>query len=592
VAGYSNIVVTSRELLRLEAEEIYELRQLTTDEGLSLFEQNYGGNLTNDAERLFVRSEIIEKLLDNNPLAIKLITSNIPKGKSFVALKHELEEDFFCKVSDAELATYDSLPDTNIERKKSLYASIDFSYRHLDEKEKKAFELLSLFPDGINIENLKRISNGKGLRRESKGQEQRKVDDFKITDPIIKALENKSMIQVDNNLLKLQSIVGKFSEKKLSDRKPAEIKRVQRAALVYNFEFCAALNSMYDTQHSRASRILHEHQNNFMKSFEFVDAPGFSKADLLVYMSDLNVLFNGISANGAFARAMARQSAFFSSEEDANLCFKSILLNSRYFDGQFFAAFDELRRILPLDQLKGLDFSKSTLYIAAGKAGELYSMEGFALDIMEVDLARGFRSPNYYPGLLFAIGEFSEKLAEKCYPNFFKFASLDAMGILSLEKLDEYMFGIYEKTHIERMQTHYLRCKHRPIAREVLEELVVVNPYTDGLKLLMRAFLEENEEQKTPYIVQAIEKLVHIKYFYVDALYYYAQNLKALGKTCEYKDVLERGKAIARDCGYRYLLYRFDILTGAKTGSYCVEEYALSEQVNLDAYLISLINTK
>ena len=34
-------------------------------------------------------------MLNNNPLAIKLVTSNLPKNKNLQSLKNELDNDFF-----------------------------------------------------------------------------------------------------------------------------------------------------------------------------------------------------------------------------------------------------------------------------------------------------------------------------------------------------------------------------------------------------------------------------------------------------------------------------------------------------------------
>ncbi len=204
ICDYATLVVTSRETLQIEGEVVYEMRQFTTDEAFALFTSGIEQRKIAAHEVALLRQDILENLLDNNPLAIKLITGNMPKGKSLSALKEELETNLFSKISDTELELFDDKPDLNIARKKSIYASILFSYNHLTEEEKIAFEVLSLFPDGINLETFKRLSS----EQKKSGLPHKSL----ITDKIIKSLEDKSMLENNSGQIKLQSIVGKFAD--------------------------------------------------------------------------------------------------------------------------------------------------------------------------------------------------------------------------------------------------------------------------------------------------------------------------------------------------------------------------------------------
>ena len=219
ICDYATIVVTSREVLDMACEDVYELRRFTSDEAFDLFMQELTGITPTADEQRLIRTQIVEVLLDNNPLAIKLVAKNIPKTKNFADLQQELEDDIFRKASESELAVFDNGADGNIERKKSLYGSIYFSYRYLGEDEKKVFEILSLFPDGIDLDNLKRIAEN---RRAEQRKGNKKLNPLAparvITDVVIKSLEKKSMTQVDNNNIKLQSIVGQFAELQLKNR--------------------------------------------------------------------------------------------------------------------------------------------------------------------------------------------------------------------------------------------------------------------------------------------------------------------------------------------------------------------------------------
>ncbi|MCD2515953.1 SIR2 family protein [Massilia sp. G4R7] len=592
LAEYASVVTTSREVLKVSSEEIFELRQFTTDEAIKLFEQELHQEISDEKTRKFVRSEILERLLDNNPLAIKLITANIPRGKDFNVLQHELESDFFRKVSDDEIEVYDGLPDTNIERKKSLYASINYSYVHLDEKERFAFELLSLFPDGINIESFKRfseLSNAKG--KKSSKNTLRQSDNFKVTDPIIRALENKSIIQVNNHLVKLQSIVRKFAERQLALRKPSDLQRYHRNALLYNIEFTRILLDVLGKNHSKVSRIIQGQQNNFIKSVEFVETTQLPKIDLLNYLDDLTILFSRITATGAISKAIESKRALFTNNEDEILCFDIIKLNSDYFDGQFDQSISKLNRVLPLDRIREMDLSNDLQKLAGANASEIYAMEGYALDCIEFDIRRG-KTSNFYPLPLFTLGEFDEELANMSFEGFSKFSVLDAIGKANLAMIDEYLQSIYEKTHIEKMQTAYLRCKYSPIPRVQLDKLVVVNEYTDGIKMLMRALISDNHSEAQKYYEKSIEKLTHIKYFHTEAILQYCTYLKASGIKQKFDEYLNIGINLARKCNFRYLNYKFNQLSSPSDKMYDSSDYPLPREVDLKSYVKFLIKNR
>ena len=72
VSAYSNIVLTSREKMTSleDYEDLFALSPLTTDDAVALFESDYGKVKTDDEIRI-LRNEILEDLLNNNPLAIK-----------------------------------------------------------------------------------------------------------------------------------------------------------------------------------------------------------------------------------------------------------------------------------------------------------------------------------------------------------------------------------------------------------------------------------------------------------------------------------------------------------------------------------------
>lgn len=83
ISNFATIVITSREKLNEDSEFVYELRELITDEAEELFLKYYE---LKKYDNKFLRIEILENMLNNNPLAIKLVTSNLPKNKNLLTL--------------------------------------------------------------------------------------------------------------------------------------------------------------------------------------------------------------------------------------------------------------------------------------------------------------------------------------------------------------------------------------------------------------------------------------------------------------------------------------------------------------------------
>jgi hypothetical protein len=250
------VVVTSREWLQIEGEIEYELRQFTTGEAVDLFTANTTDTLSKK-DMALLRQDILETLLDKNPLAITLITQNMPVGKQLSVLKHELETDLFAKISEDELGIFDANADLNIARKKSIYGSILYSYKTLNHNEQKAFEILSLFPDGIDLEAFKRLSNNKDMKKAD-------VKVSMITDKVIKALADKSMLENNNGIIKLQSIVGKFAEAKLNQRD--KVPQYYQNAFEHNAAVIRGLDNLRFTNQKQALQRFNQQQGNFLKS--------------------------------------------------------------------------------------------------------------------------------------------------------------------------------------------------------------------------------------------------------------------------------------------------------------------------------------
>lgn len=118
VTDYASIVVTSREVLSLDYEEVYEIRNFTSDEAEELFFNEINQKIIlNTFEKKVLREDILENLLGNNPLAITLITPHFYKGMIIESLKNELTENFSIVEELSIIDLESAKSDRNIEKK-------------------------------------------------------------------------------------------------------------------------------------------------------------------------------------------------------------------------------------------------------------------------------------------------------------------------------------------------------------------------------------------------------------------------------------------------------------------------------------------
>jgi hypothetical protein len=578
ICDYASLVVTSRETLQIEGEVVYEMRQFTTDEAFELFTSGIWERKIAADEVELLRQDILEKLLDNNPLAIKLITGNMPKGKSLRTLKEELETNLFSKISETELELFDDKSDLNIARKKSIYGSILYSYNHLTDEEKITFELLSLFPDGINLESFKRLS-----REQNKSASPHKS---MITDKIIKSLEDKSMLENNSGQIKLQSIVGKFAEVQLHQRD--NYTRYYQRAFEYNLSLADALATHLEKNKSHALKIFNSQQGNFLKSISYCNQVTIETSELLDFLDDLKSFFVRICSLKGFIRELSIQSKNLDNMD--RRCVNAILLHARYFDGDFKNAFDELKQLAPLGSLASLDRSNLNEQLLVDNALNIYRMEGEALyeakyevenDIFRIGL----------PAFSLSLGELNQQLSES-YPNgFFPLEIRTNLGLPTHKEIDDYLTELYDKDHLERMQVSYTRSKIMPLDREKIEKLVIVNPYTRGLKNLMLAFIEQDVAASNELFQQAIEQLEHIKYYYVEALYFYAKFMQEQSQD-EFESIYKKGLTLSQKHYYRFLQYRFEQLINPTGKPYSPQDYPLPNNEDFTGYIQKLINRR
>jgi hypothetical protein len=567
MSEYASIIVTSREFLEIDGENPYTLRQMTLDEAYELFINNLEKRKVSKKEKTLIRDDIIDRLLDKNPLAIKIITSNILATKDFYSLRDELQTDFF-NISEDDLSLFDNATDINIDRKKSLYGSILYSYNMLLGNEQKAFEKLSLFPDGINLETFKKLSehsNEQGIKKNI------------ISDKVIKKLLNKSLIEESHSNIKLQSIIGRFAEKQLNKTKKQT--EFFDSVFAYNYFIVDMLTDYLISnkidENTKGLRIFELNQNNVLKAISYV-AEYSSTIDKKVKFLELScMLFQQISSLTNVIDTIDKNIDTFSGKSKTTV--KVILEYSKYFNGEFEIAYQKLRKIVPFSELPQLRNGEPTERNTFRNAIPLYSMEGnqaLLYNMVDSNKRSTVKASN---GI--EIGIFDSNVDELSGFSYFEYKLLT--NNLVLDELNEYLSKLHKKSHLERIQISFIGAKIKPYDKEYINQLVVVNPYTSGLKFLMLAFCETEIEEVKNYYQQAIKNLKHIKYYYVEAIYLYAKFLSEHGLE-EYDNLYRNGNELAKKYYYRYLNYLFDELEVPTGLEYNPKKYPLPDFDSLE----------
>ncbi len=593
VCEYASIVITSREALGLAYEKITELRRFTIDEAYALFVQTLAPRTPNAAEARLLREEILDTQLDHNPLAITLVAKNLPNAKTLSELHQDLQNDIFTQAQDGSAASFAEVAEGNIERKKSLYASIYFSYRHLEDAQKMALEILSLFPDGISMKDIKKVTD---LRRAQLRQPKRKDDkpvmlDAKpvINEAIIKVLEDKSLCQDASGLIKLQSIVGAFAGLKWRDRSASEKLPHYRNALAHHLQLADYLTDVHIDDNARVGETFHQLQNNFFKALSYAGETQLDEEAFLRYIATVVILAAEVNANAALKQVLASSARQCLTTPQAQRCFQVVFLYNQYYAGEFDAAFVALQALLPASEVataKATSYQQSVMY---GNASGLYQMEGDLFTQLTYEVQNKLSYRQTYPGSLMQAGLFDTTLLALCKTDFFSLEAQHALDTLDLKMVTEHVTKLYPKNHLRIMEAHYLKAKLGVVDAKQVKKLVSVNPFTKGLQTLMLAMAASSTLEKNALFEEALPHLQHIKYYYVEALLHYARHLQASGQESSFTRICEQGQQLASQHHYRWLRYQFEALTNAAMPPYHSELYPLPEVLDIAGYIRFLI---
>ena len=203
-------------------------------------------------------------------------------------------------------------------------------------------------------------------------------------------------------------------------------------------------------------------------------------------------------------------------------------------------------------------------------------MEGLESDeIKRLPLNRNIAGSEY-SNILFRMGEYDAKNKLKVDSGENDFIFIDMkynLGLMNEQAIENCLNSLHEKDSLNILQTNYIKAKMNLISKDDIKKLIVVNPYTRGLKELMYAFLEKKPEKRIIFYKNALKYLKHIKYYYIEALYYYSLFLKENDSYDNYEETLNKGIELAKKYNYRFLSHNFYCLKNGVKKEYKLEDW-------------------
>ena len=559
---FANIIVTSRERIGMDndIEDLYTLTPLITDDAFELFIKFYG-DVTADDEIKILREDILEDLLNNNPLAIKLVTSSRIRFSHISELKVQLSKHFFESINEDYTLVFKNNADLNIEKSKSIYQSINYSYKTLNAKESIAFELLNLFPDGISLTNFKKCF-------------QKKSSNNNISDKELRVLKDKSLIEDYNGTLQLQPIIRRFAEFQFLKRSKEIKQKYCLDAYLFN---CFVLEIIDIIQKkdsfSEALKIYVNHKNNILNVLSYLpdieiseSGPIPEKKYLLHFIYNVQEYFINEKQLEVFQTRLIELKAFFSEIKNADKLIDILMLTKSYYYKEFDISYKKLTEHLSIDLMTNRSFDDEDYIekIYRNYISLIHSMEGFTLQRM-ISFINNNNYDIFQDVHFFYLG--IPNILSKKNEGFYYFENELKINLLNIDNLETYISNLYMEEHLEIMQCTYILSKIKKLQKNTIQKLVVTNPYSRGLKELMYAFNEDDLKKKENHFKVALFNLKHIKYYYLEALFFYCKFLKKSNYN-EFQIKLKDGRNMSKMFKYQYIEYLFENIENNETEDY------------------------
>lgn len=581
LTDYSSVVLTTREKISEEFENIYYLNHLTINEAEELYLSINTAPIL-EGDRKFLRDNILDGMLNKNPLAIKLVAK---LKLNVYHLEEELSKNFFEATNDSEIKMIENVfskeSDFNIEKSKSLFYSISLSVEHLKEKHKLIIELLSLFPDGIHKKNFITFYNKKEL----------KYNPNRIDYKDINLLEDKTLIVVTNEFIKLQSIIGRFAEYLFN--KNNEEKRISyyNHAYKYNeFILTEVIGKAKKESISIAYKLFDKNKNNYIKSLDYLPLLEENEKKVL-YIDNIGYY---LSSNTGYDKKVIKKLEYIY-DTSKNEKYKKFVLSVKYLLNYFYGDFDNtlnlLKRDFPYEEIFLLDYADPIEKYTYLTASNIYDMEGYQYKSIKNILNTYTDRTNHLLWDSFGeIGAFDiinilkdVNYFNKSAKDFLTYDFMNNAGFLDIDNLLNYKKQLHSTELLMQVQVTYLQFKINSdsVPKNEIEELVITNSFTSGLKTIMLLIKDDNFNNEL--FEDALYEMYHIKYYYVEGILLYSEYLKK-HEHISYEKWIKLGLKLAQEHQYRFLLHKLNCLYKEVEEEYDEKNYPFPNAIDFESF--------
>lgn len=311
-------------------------------------------------------------------------------------------------------------------------------------------------------------------------------------------------------------------------------------------------------------------------------SPAFDQQDIVNFIRDIDVLLSSLDIYQIPYDALKCSINLFANNAELHRYLKTVLLRWQYYLGDFSAAYTELQDVLPVEQWLSLDGKKLIELVTFISAGVIYNNEGMVYEVAVYNKSHSFSWRNYHDTLS-KIGVFNLKLAQVCLQDDNSLYVKWVTNTLELQELNWYLASLPPTAHIQIANILSLKAKLIRLEADEISKIVVVNPYTQGVKYLLHALHSENNTDAKSLFQQALPQLEHIKFAYTGALLDYATWLNTQGDA-DFAAIYQQGLTLAKQYHYRFLQYGFLQLTSAIKTPYIEADYPLPNDEDFSAY--------
>ena len=313
---------------------------------------------------------------------------------------------------------------------------------------------------------------------------------------------------------------------------------------------------------SKALIFYTQFKNNLLNVLDYiteikieVSGPVSEKVYLLNFISVLHFYIKSEKQIKEFRRKLTKIKAYFSDTENADQLISVLKNRHIYYYEEFDDSYELLSSILSNMQMSKREMEKESFLEKRYKnlISIIHCMEGFTLEFINSKIKNESHDSFidyafFYLGIPFNISRNNL--------SFYFFEYKLMYKLLDQDELENYIINLHQVEHLEIMQCTYTLSKVKKLKKQTIQKLVVTNPYTNGLKKLMLAQICDKQEEIIEHYENALKALFHIKYYYLESLFYFANYLRDVDVN-RFTKIVNEGLELSQKFYYQYLTFLF-----------------------------------